>query len=165
MLASLVLLGGLAFSLLRRPQSQTGAETTRPLVIYCAASNKSVLEAIRRDYERDYKTQLQIQYGPSQTLLASLEVTGTGDLYLPADDSYLQLARERKLLAGASSVYPLATMQGVVAVPKGNPRRISRLDDLLQGDVRVAQASVEASAIGKITRDVLTSGGHWEGLH
>ena len=48
----------------------------QPLVIYCAASNQSVLEAIRADYERDYKTPLQIQYGPSQTLLAALTVTG-----------------------------------------------------------------------------------------
>lgn len=166
MLGSLALLGVLAFSLVHRPGSQSGAaESARPLVIYCAASNKSVLEAIRRDYERDYKTPLQIQYGPSQTLLASLEVSGTGDLYLPADDSYLKIARERKLLAGESAVYPLATMQGVVAVPKGNPRRITRFDDLLQADLRLAQASVEATAIGKLTRDVLAAAGQWDTLH
>lgn len=165
MLVSLALLGLLAFSLIRRPQSAARTETTRPLVIYCAASNKSVLEAVRRDYEREYKTALQIQYGPSQTLLASLEVSGTGDLYLPADASYLSMARKRKLLEGDSSVFPLATMQGVVAVAKGNPKRITRLDDLLRANVRVAQASVEASAIGKLTRDALTASGEWEKLH
>ncbi|MBC7822087.1 MAG: substrate-binding domain-containing protein, partial [Planctomycetaceae bacterium] len=105
MFLSLAFLGALVASLIRSPKPVSQAESSEPLVIYCAASNKSVLEAIRGDYERDYKTPLQIQYGPSQTLLASLEVSGSGDLYLPADDSYLALARERKLLAGDSSVF------------------------------------------------------------
>ena len=33
---------------------------------------------------------VQIQYGGSQTLLAGIEVTRRGDLYIPADDSYVQ---------------------------------------------------------------------------
>ncbi len=165
MLASVALLVVLVTALVRQPRTTTQTEANEPLVIYCAASNKSVLEAIRRDYEREYQTPLQIQYGPSQTLLASLEVSGTGDLYLPADDSYLGLARERKLLAGDSSVFPLATMQAVVAVAKGNPKRIVRLEDLLRDDVRLAQASAEAAAIGKLTRDGLTASGQWDKLH
>lgn len=164
MLTSLVLLGGLAASLVRSPRPVGETQQSLPLVIYCAASNKSVLEAIRSDYERDYKTSVQVQYGPSQTLLASLEVSGTGDLYLPADDSYLALARERKLLAGESSVFPLAKMQAVVAVPKGNPKRIVSLDDLHREDIRVAQASVEAAAIGKLTREALRTSGQWDKL-
>ena len=133
-----------------------------PLVVYCAASNKSVLEAIRADYEKEFGTRLQIQYGASQTLLAALEVAGAGDLYLPADDSYLDLARERKLLVDE---YPLASMQPVVAVAKGNPKQITRLDDLLKDGVRVSQASPDAAAIGKLTREALSASGQWEKLH
>ena len=165
MLTSLVLLCVLVVSLVRSPQPASTTKASEPLVIYCAASNKSVLEAIRGDYERDYKTSLQIQYGPSQTLLASLEVSGMGDLYLPADGSYLELARERKLLAGEADVFPLAKMRGVVAVAKGNPKRIAGLEDLLREDVRLAQASADAAAIGKLTRDGLAASGWWEKLH
>lgn len=164
MLASVALMVVLLAGLVRQPSTADKPETSKPLVIYCAASNKSVLEAIRRDYERDYMTPLQIQYGPSQTLLASLEVSGTGDLYLPADDSYVTLASERKLLASESSVFPLAAMQAVIAVPKGNPKGIAALEDLMRDDVRLAQASVEAAAIGKLTRDVFTASGQWEKL-
>ena len=168
-LASLVVLGLLVASLLNlgpsAGQSSVGREAGtkgQPLVIYCAASNKSVMEAIRADYERQYKTPLQIQYGPSQTLLAAIEISGTGDLYLPADDSYLTMARERNLLADE---FPLANMQAVVAVAKGNPKRIERLSDLLRDDVRVAQASFEGAAIGKLTREVLSARGEWDALH
>lgn len=74
-------------------KSDISKKTTVPLIIYCAASNKGVLEVIRKDYERDTGKTLQIQYGPSQTLLASAEISKSGDLYLPADDSYLAIAR------------------------------------------------------------------------
>ncbi len=134
----------------------------QPLVVYCAASNKSVMEAIRADYEQQYKTPLQIQYGPSQTLLAAIQVSGSGDLYLPADDSYLAMARERGLLADEFS---LATMRAVVAVAKGNPKRIERLADLLRDDVRLCQASFEGAAIGKLTKEALTARGEWNKLH
>src|SRR6185369_9784093 len=106
-LASLALLAVLVAAVIDRPASSRKEGSPKPLVVYCAASNKSVLEAVRADYEREFGVPLQIQYGASQTLLAALEVAGAGDLYLPADDSYLALARERKLLADE---YPLAAM-------------------------------------------------------
>lgn len=168
-LASLVVLGLLVAGLLNlgpsagsSPGGQAPGTKGEPLVVYCAASNKSVMEAIRADYEDRYKTPLQIQYGPSQTLLAAIEVSGTGDLYLPADDSYLTMARERGLLADE---FPLAKMQAVVAVAKGNPKRIERLADLLRDDVRLAQASFESAAIGKLTRETLSARGEWDALH
>lgn len=138
------------------------AKSAEPLVIFCAASNQPVFEAIRQDYEEAYGTPLQVQYGPSQTLLAGVEVSGMGDLYLPADDSYVTLARSRNL---AAEVFPLARMQAVVAVAKGNPKKIAAWDDLLRTDVRVAQVSPDGSAIGKLTREALSHSGHWDALH
>jgi molybdenum ABC transporter molybdate-binding protein len=163
-LGSLVALGVLIASLIDLGPSSGSSQdpSSQPLVLYVAASNKSVMEAIRDDYERQYKTPLQIQYGPSQTLLAAIQVSKTGDLYLPADDSYLEMAHQQNLLADE---FPLAKMQAVVAVAKGNPKRIERLADLLRDDVRVAQASPDGAAIGKMTREVLTASGQWDALH
>jgi len=163
-LASLALLGGLCALLFsrRQPTASRAAAARPPLVVYCAASNKSVIEAIRTDYEKEFGTPLQIQYGASQSLLAALEVAGSGDLYLPADDSYLAIAQARGLIADQ---FPLARMQAVITVPKGNPKNIRRLADLLSGNVRVAQANPDAAAIGKLTREALTASGDWEKLH
>ena len=51
MLASLGVLGLLAANLARGPSANPQAPENEPLTVYCAASNKSVFEAIRRDYE------------------------------------------------------------------------------------------------------------------
>src|SRR6185503_18441130 len=70
--------------------------------------------------------------------------------------------RDRKLVADE---YPLATMRPVLAVTKGNPKQIQKLDDLFRDDVRVAQAMPDAAAIGKLTRDALSAKGQWDKLH
>lgn len=137
-----------------------GSATPRdPVMLFCAASNRAVIEVIRADYEKEFGRSVQIQYGASQTLLSSIEVTGAGDLYLPADDSYIALGREKSLLA---EVLPLATMRVVIAVRKGNPKAIKGFDDLLRPDVRTVQADPDATAIGKVVRDALRRSDRWE---
>ncbi len=140
-----------------KPSVQAG----EPIIVFCAASNRAVLEAIRADYEKEFERSVQVQYGPSQTLLSSIEVSGTGDLFLPADEGYLAIGREKHLIA---EQIPLATMHAVVAVPKGNPKGIASLADLLKPDVRLVQSNPDAAAIGKITQATLQATSQWESL-
>jgi molybdenum ABC transporter molybdate-binding protein len=154
-IGALAVLVGLLFWL---PAEQT-TSGTRPLVVYCAAGLKAPVETIAKKYEQQYGVQVQLQFGGSQTLLANVEVSRLGDLYLPADDSYLVVARDKKLVA---ETIPAAEMNAVLAVAKGNPRKITSLDDLLKGDMRLAQANPDAAAIGKLTRAALVKSGHWE---
>jgi molybdenum ABC transporter molybdate-binding protein len=120
------------------------------------------VEAAAKEYEQKYGVAVRPDYGGSQTLLARLEgerAAGHADLYLPADDTYLQAGRSKGLLA---ETVPLARMHPVLAVAAGNPKRIATLDDLLRADVRLGQANPDAAAIGKVTRDVLGKAGRWD---
>src|SRR5690349_17417928 len=137
-IASFVVLGVLAWQLLSstavQPAPGNGiakpgespAASSEPLTVFVAASNRPVFEAIRKEYEAAYKTPIEVQYGPSQTLLSSMEVSGTADLFLPADDSYLDLAATKGLIKERLA---LATMQAVAVVPKGNPKKLQALAD------------------------------------
>ena len=159
--AAIAVFGALWAAMMQRTTDVTPRSTAEPILVFCAASNRSVFEAIRRDYEQAYGVKVQVQYGPSQTLLAGIEVSKSGDLYLPADDSYLAAARDKNL---AAEVFPLATMKAVVAVAKGNPKQITKWDDLLRTEVRVAQASPDAAAIGKLSRETLSKADLWNAL-
>lgn len=161
MLVSLLVLFGLFFQLSQTEKRRSSTGSGRPIMLYCAASNRAVIEAIREDYEDEFGRVIEIQYGASQTLLSAIEVSGTGDLYLPADDSYLDMAREKNLV---QEQFPLAKMRLIVAVPKGNPRKIHSLDDLLREDVRLVQANPDAAAVGMVTRQVLQKVGRWSEL-
>lgn len=132
------------------------------LTVFCAASNRSVVEAVRRRYEAETGRRVQFQYGPSQALLSQLELTQAGDLFLPADDSYLEMARTKGLTA---EQLPLGQMRCGLVVPKGNPQGIRELSDLISRDLRVVQASPESAAVGRLARAALQPLGLWDSLH
>lgn len=169
MLGSIVALGAMIWTLQSDSQrkksldsaSPLSSESAEPLMFFCAASNRAVMEKIVSDYEEEYGREIDLQYGGSQTLLSQLEVTGAGDLYLPADDSYIKTAKEMNLI---SEVLPIAKMEVVVAVKKGNPKSIQKYEDLLREDIKLVQANPDATAVGKVTRRILKESGQWDAL-
>lgn len=132
-----------------------------PLIFYCAAGIKPPVDKVIRRYQEEFGIPIRVQYGGSGTLLSSLRVTKLGDLYLAGDASYIEIARKQGLLAEA---IPLARMRPVIAVAKGNPKKIRSVKDLLGEDVRVALANPDAASIGKQTQSALTKTGQWQGL-
>ncbi|MEI6235711.1 MAG: molybdate ABC transporter substrate-binding protein [Planctomycetota bacterium] len=157
-LASVLLLVALTLALVWKPASTVSKS---PLLVYCAAGLKAPLEAVAKDYEKEYGVPIQLQFGGSQTLLANIEISKRGDLWLPADDSYLGVARQKDLIA---EVLPLAQMRLVLAVKKGNPKGIKELKDLLVPGLKLAQANPDAAAAGKVAREVFQKIGRWDEL-
>ena len=149
---AVIIVWAATFLMQRRGQvtgEKSSASASQPLIVYCAASLKAPVEAIAREYESKYHTEVQIQYGASQTLLAGMEVSKTGDLYLPADDSYLAVAAARKLI---DSTIPLATQHAALMVAKGNPKGVKTMADLLKPEARLALCNPDAAAIGKLVK-------------
>lgn len=156
-LAAIVGLTALLFFQSRRPQTGATAGHT-PLLLFCAAGIKPVVEQVARSYEKAYGVPMQLQYGGSGTLLSNIRVAKIGDLFLAADESYVGSARQYGLLA---ETIPLARQLPVIAVAKGNPKHIRVLDDLRRQDVRLAMANPDAASIGRTTRALLQQAGQW----
>lgn len=162
MLVSAALVIGLVWQLAvehRDDPRSSGADVD--LHVYCAASNQAVFEQIRVAYENRTGRSIRVQYGPSQTLLAQLEIAQSGDLFLPADASYLATGKERGLV---TEILPIATMQVGLAVKRGNPKGLVSLESLLSEGVRFVQANPDAAAVGMITRDLLAETGRWDAI-
>lgn len=159
-LSTLALLLSLAMGLLGAGCQKKGSTAAkRSLLVHCAASLKVPVEAVARDYEQKEGVEVRLQFGASQTLLAGIEVSHTGDLYLPADDSYFAAAREKKLV---TTTVPMATQTAVLITAKGNPKGVKTMADLARPEVRLAVASSGATAIGKLLLQTL--GTNWDSL-
>lgn len=145
------------------PQSVTAAAdaAAEPLVLYCAAGAKPPIEAAVRRFSEELGSGVRIEYGGSGSLLARIVAAPQGDLYLAADDSFLQQARDKQLV---DETLPLAVQQCVIGVPRGNPKQIAALADLLREDVRVGLATPDAAAVGQVARTIAQVTGHWERL-
>ena len=143
--------------LLSKPHDQTGHD--EPLLVYCAAGIKPPVLQLAQDFEKEYGVKIQLQYGGSGTLLSNVEVSHKGDLYIAGDASYIEIASQKGLI---EEVLPLAYMQPVIAVPKGNPKHIKTIQDLLQEGIRIALGTPDATSIGKQTKIFLTKAGLWD---
>ncbi len=160
-LLSLAVAGALVFLLCWQPRETRRGPARAALLVYCAAGLQPPAEAIAREYEQQFGVPVQLQYGGSGTLLSNLRVSGRGDVFLAADESYLDLARSNQLV---SETLPIGRMQMAVAVRHGNPKHLRTFADLLRADVRVALANPDAAAVGKILRDLLRRTGDWAAL-
>lgn len=157
--SGLAVVGLVLLLVLGRPGRPGPTTETKPLVLFCAAGLKPPVEAVAKAYEQEFGISVQVQYGGSGTLLANLTVADRGDLFLAADDTYLELARSNGLLA---EVVPLARLTPVIAVARGNPRGVRGPDDL--PSLPVALANPEAAAVGRTARDLLRRSGQWASL-
>jgi molybdate transport system substrate-binding protein len=140
------------------PSAGAGKE----LQVFCAVSLRSPLEELAREYEREYGTRINLQFGGSGTLLATVASTGHGDLYLPADGGYIAKAREKNL---AGEVMNLAVMKPVLAVAKGNPKAVKGWADVLhRRELKVGLCNPGLAAIGAVVQAVVRERGEWEAL-
>ncbi len=138
-----------------------GGAAQPTLLVYCAANVQKPVTSIAKDYEKETGAKIELQFGPSQVLLTSAQVSKKGDLYIPSDDSYIGIGKQKDMIA---EVIPLARQSPVLGVKKGNPKNIQSLQDILTGDVRLSQANPETAAIGKVVRSALVNSGNWDAI-
>jgi molybdate transport system substrate-binding protein len=126
------------------------------LKIYCAAGLRFPLEAVAKRYQEEYGITIDAQYGGSNTLLNQLEIDKFSDvdLYLAADDFYTDAATEKGL---AAEVLPVAYQRPVIVVQRGNPKQITKFDDLLSDQVVLALPDPEHAAAGRVARGRLAA--------
>jgi ABC-type molybdate transport system substrate-binding protein len=110
------------------------------------------MEKVAAAYEKDYGVPVLLQLGGSQTLLANLQVTQTGDLFLPADDSYLQLAEEKQLTLNRAEIATQSIYLVISADVKSPPKNLT---EALQQKLSFALSNPDTTAIGKLIRQSL----------
>lgn len=140
-----------------KPDSDRG-----DLLVYCAAGSKPPVEEAANAFSEEFGVTVQLNYGGSGTLLSNLKVTNQGDIYIAADSSYTDLAREAGIVQKA---LPVAKQTPVIAVPKGNPKGVSGIADLLEQDLRIAFANPDAASIGRTTKKLLEQQGTWAAVN
>jgi molybdate transport system substrate-binding protein len=154
-----LIIAGLILLLSRDRAQQKSALADVPVLrMYCAAGLRVPVDRVAAEYEQKYGVHVELQYGGSNSLLNQIQVNkfDDGDLYLAADDFYTDKARDEGL---ADETLPVAFMRPVIAVPKGNPKNIQSIQDLLSGDIRVVVADPEQAAVGRAIRKRLQAAG------
>jgi molybdate transport system substrate-binding protein len=142
---------GLCASLLVAPAARAGAETE--LHVFAAASLSDAFGEIASDFERAHAgVRVQLNLAGSQQLAAQIEQGAAADVFASADTRWIDYLDQRSLLQGRALVF--ARNRLVVIVPRANPARISRLQDLARSGVKLVLAA-DAVPAGKYSREAL----------
>ena len=127
-----------------------------PLRLYCGAGLSDAVAEIAQAFTEATGVVVEVDYAGSEVLLSRLKLSGRGDVYMPGDEHYVELARQEGLVASSR---PACYFVPVILVRKGNPKGIRTLRDLLRPDVALALGDPQACAIGRQTQMVLSKNG------
>jgi molybdate transport system substrate-binding protein len=148
MVAALFCFGAVATTVAAEP-----ATTTRTLSVFAAASLSDAFRELGRELEA--KTPglvVRINFAGSQQLVAQMEQGAVADVFASADERWMSYAQNQGLVSGDPAMF--AHNKLVLIVPKPNPARIGRLQDLAKGGVKLVIAA-ETVPAGRYTRMVI----------
>jgi len=158
-LFSIAAIAGLFWFLNWGEPASTPEAGGEPLVVFCAAGVMPPIKAAADEYTRDFGVAIQLQPGDSGTLLAGIAAApDKGDVYIAGDSGFTDTAHAKGLVAER---IPLATMMPVIAVRKGNPKRVLAWSDLSRDDLKVGLGRTDGPAVGKAAKKLLARAGLW----
>jgi len=135
------------------PQAREGAEAKAPepakgtLYLYCGAGIRlPVAEAVEA-FHAQTGIAVECDFAGSGILISRIKASRRGDLYMPGDAKYVDLAAKDGLIASRRDV---CFFIPVILVRKGNPKGIRSLADLAKPGTELGLGDPRACAIGEV---------------
>ena len=123
------------------------------LTVYAAASLTESFRDLGRSLEQKHPgLTVEFSFAGSQQLALQLEQGAPADVFASADQRWMDYAKEKGLVEGEAPVF--ARNRLVLIVPRTNPARIGRLQDVARRGTKLVMAA-EAVPVGKYTRESL----------
>ena len=123
------------------------------LSVYAAASLSDAFNEMADSLKRrDPDLRIDFNFAGSQVLMLQLGQGAAADVFASADDRWMQIARDSGLIEGDPQTF--AHNRLVVIVPRGNPARIGKLQDLARAGVKLVLAA-DAVPVGRYAREVI----------
>ncbi len=137
------------------PSSSNGGDGAR-LLLYCGAGIRPAADEIVKAFEAKYGATVECNYDGSERLLASIKLSGMGDVYMPGDVHYVEQAADQGLV---TSHRDACYFIPVILVQKGNPKSVQSLHDLAREGLDVGLGNPEYCAIGRKTLKLFEKNG------
>lgn len=143
--------GGTAPSVTSPQESRAQASTAEPITILCGSSFRPPMEKLTEMYEQQAGGRTALSYGGSEDLLPNVKAKLAGDVYV-THTPFQQYTREADALMREVEVGFLAP---VLVVRKGNPKGITKIEDLARPGLQVLLTNPDFSTCGEMTFDLL----------
>jgi molybdate transport system substrate-binding protein len=131
------------------------AAEKRELHVFAAASLADAFRDLGSEYERQHAgTSVQLNLAGSQQLALQIEQGAHADVFACADDRWMKHAQKRGEVADSGVVFVRNRL--VVIVPRTNPGRIHKLQDLAKSGLELV-IGADAVPVGHYSRQMLAN--------
>ena len=135
----------------------SGTET-KTITAFVGSASKPPMEEAARAFQEKTGVQVYLNFGGSGSLLSQIELSKSGDLYIPGSPDYM-IKAEKKNIIDTASIKKIAYLVPVIAVPRGNPENIKSLADLARPGIEIGIGNPEAVCLGLYAIEILDYNG------
>lgn len=144
------------------------AARAQDVTVFAAASLQDALREIGRDWQARGKPAPRFSFAASSTLARQIEHGAPADLFLSADEAWMDYLQQRRLIVEASRVSPIGNALVLVA-PAGGAREVTLarggdLVALLGPRGRIATGDPAHVPAGRYAQAALEWMGQWQAL-
>ncbi|MBM3500695.1 MAG: molybdate ABC transporter substrate-binding protein [Armatimonadetes bacterium] len=142
------------------PRKANAGQRAQALLVHCGAGIRPPMDEIAALFEERTGTNVDLAYKGSGCLLADIEFSRKGDLYMPGESEYMDQAKAKDFIVEA---VPVATMETVIITPLGD-ETVKSLADLGKSGLKVGLGAAPQTAAGVAAKAVLEKAGSWEAV-
>jgi molybdate transport system substrate-binding protein len=139
-----------------------------PLTVFAAASLTDALRALAQDWQARGNPAPRLSFAASSALARQIEQGAPADLFLSADEPWMDYVQERGLIINATRVSPLGNALVLVApADRAQPVALARDTDLaalLGPRGRIATGDPAHTPIGRYAQAALEWLGAWQAI-
>lgn len=140
----------------RSASTQPSQGETPTLMLFCGAGIQPPVADLVEAFSRQNACRIEADYAGSEVLLSRIKLKRQGDLYMPGDASYVEMAVKEGMVASST---PACYFVPAILVRKDNPKAITSLKDLTRDGIRLGLGDVKACAIGRQCRKIFKKNG------
>jgi len=134
---------------------------TTSIMVYSGAGMQEPMDEIAIMFEEEYGIEVVYNYAGSNALLSQMELTEEGDVYMPGETYYLEVAEDKGFIDYKQLV---AYHIPVITVPAGNPANISCIEDLANEGVELVWGDPDVAAIGRLADQIIENNGIYDAV-
>jgi molybdate transport system substrate-binding protein len=126
----------------------------KELSVFAGSASKPALDEAAAAFEKQTGARIFLTYGGSGTVLSQMELSKTGDIYIPGSPDYL-VKSNKKNITDPSTMKIIAYLVPAICVQSGNPKNIQTLSDLAQPGVTVGIGNPGTVCVGLYAVEIL----------
>ena len=140
-----------------------GKEEPGSLTAFVGSASKPAMEEAAAAFEEETGIKVYLNFGGSGSMLSQIELSQSGDLYIPGSQDYIARA-ERKGIIDSDSVKKIAYLIPVISVQHGNPKNIQTLADLARPGLEIGIGNPQSVCLGLYAIEIFEYNGLLEDI-